>query len=128
MFMSSYTIGKGNHSSIRYLKQFFSLIIFIQHREEAILFERNKKNTSDFPRLINLRVAFVEKPSNLWVKRPEIVFSSASAIVALYLHFRIFFSFPVPILSMLILDLSVLQKLIVNSECKHNQRSLSAKT
>ena len=67
--MSSYTTGKGNDSSIRYLKQFFSLIIFIQTREEVILFERYKK-ASDFPRLVNFGVAFVEKPSNLWVKRP----------------------------------------------------------
>ena len=80
---SLYTIGKGNYSSIRYPKQFFSLIIFIQHREEVILFERYK---SDFPRLVNLGIAFVEEPSNLWVKRPcncifrveNIVFSSAS--------------------------------------------------
>ena len=69
MFMSSYTIGKGNHSSIRYLKQFFSLIIFIQVKEGVILFERYKKNKSDFPCLVNLGVAFVEKLSNQWVKR-----------------------------------------------------------
>ena len=60
MFMPSYIIGKGNHSSIRYLKQFFSLIIFIQLREEVILFEMYKKNKRDFPRLVNLGVAFVE--------------------------------------------------------------------
>ena len=38
--------------------------------EGSTVFERYKKNKSDFPRPVKLGVAFVEKPSTLWVKRP----------------------------------------------------------
>ena len=67
MFMSSYTIGKGKHQSIRYLKLFFPSFLFKIGKK--LYYLKGIKNKSYFPGLVNLRVAFV-KSSNLWVERP----------------------------------------------------------